>query len=143
MVGLFLGLLAGAFVAFIAYTLIDIKSLDYYGEKAEAAFDYAKIAVPILVIIAFVLGGVKIEKSMNGRYVDQYQAQKATIEASLQSDVLSGLERIQLVQQAAEANKELAGYQYDCRQWYGFAVDDRVLDLEPIDISGGAENAVD
>ena len=41
-------------------------------------------------------------------------------------------------QQEAEANKELAGYQYDCRQWYGFAVDDRVLDLEPIDISGGA-----
>lgn len=139
MTGLVLGFAFGALPAFFVHAVLDIKQLNYgFMSNAWKVIDFVKIAAPILVLVACVFGGITVEKSYNGRYVEQYKAQKATIEASLQSDTLSGLERIQLVQQAADANKELAGYQYDCQQWYGFAVDDRVLNLEPIDISGGA-----
>ena len=138
MVGLFSGIVFGAFTAFVVYAAFSLVQCNSTNYKTDTILEVMKKVASIVAFIACAFGGISVEKNSNSRYVDQYQAQKETIEASLQSDVLSGLERIQLVQQAAEANKELAGYQYDCRQWYGFAVDDRVLDLEPIDISGGA-----
>lgn len=150
MVGLFLGILFGTVSAATIFSIMNAKLKrdieNYYHRKSQLitgifiiVFSYGKRIVPILVFIVSVYGGIEFDKNLSRRYVYEYIAKKETIEASLQNENLAGLERMRLVEQAAEANQELAGIQYDCQQWYGFFVDDRVLELEPIDISGNAE----
>lgn len=51
-------------------------------------------------------------------YVEQYLAQKQTIEQSMQSEKLTGLERMQLVQQATELNGELAEHRAKYNKWH-------------------------
>lgn len=150
MVGLFFGILFGAVSAAAIFPIMNTKLQrdieNYYYRKSQLrtgisiiVLSYGKRIVPILVLIASVYGGIEFDKNQSRRYVYEYIAKKETIEASLQNENLAGLERMQLVEQAAKANQELAGIQYDCQQWYGFFIDDRVLELEPIDISGNAE----
>lgn len=150
MVGFFGGILFGTVSAATIFSIMnaklkrDIESYYYHKPQLRTGISiivlsYGKLIVPILVLIASVYGGIEFDKNLSRRYVYEYIAQKETIEASLQNENLAGFERIQIVEQAAKANQELAAIQYDCQQWYGFFVDDQVLELEPIDISGNAE----
>lgn len=134
MIGIITGVLIGVVTVTIVALLCDLFDFDMlYRDRVWHLIFAAIIAV-------FSAGGYQVEKSIRGRYIEQYIATKSTIETSLKNDTLTGLERVQLVQQASKANSELAGYKYDCRQWYGIAFDDRALELEPIDISGGAKD---
>lgn len=65
-----------------------------------------------------------------------FEAKKVTIETSLKIDSLTGFERAQLVQQAADANMELGEKQYYTSRWYGFDSSDYVLTLEPVSLEG-------
>lgn len=89
-----------------------------------------------LTVIVMTVGGALIGRFMaycdGGEWVVSYQAAKTTIESSLENEVLSGLERLDLVKQAVELNKELAANQYAAGQWYGFYIPDSVHELEPI-----------
>jgi hypothetical protein len=60
--------------------------------------------------------------------VAKYEAQKATIEQSLDSDVLSGLERIELVNEAAELNGELAERKAQSERWHVVYYEDGIYD---------------
>lgn len=98
--------------------------------------DHEKLFIRI-VCVAFILtvmGSFYVNVEMSRQWAVGYRAQKATIESSLQSDLLSGYERVALVQQATECNQELAERQYKASRWYGFDECQDVLDLEPIDI---------
>lgn len=111
---------------FFAYSLItDFMSKNY--EKVGASLMIAGFIVGMLV-------GYNIEVHRIGSYIDQYTVAKTTIESNIYNDKLSGFEKIELVKQATEENKELAAKQYDARQWYGFAISDEILELEPISI---------
>ena len=111
---------------FFAYSLInDFMSKNY--EKVGAS-------LMIAGFIAGMLVGYNVEVHRIGSYIDQYTVAKTTIEQSIHNDQLSGFEKIELVKQATEENKELAAKQYDARQWYGFAIPDEILELEPISI---------
>lgn len=120
LIGLFGGLVP-LMVVFIIYMLVE---------------DYEKLFIGIscVALILTVMGSLYIRVEMSRQWAVGYRAQKATIESSLQSDLLSGYERVALVQQAAECNQELAERQYKASQWYGFDECKDVLDLEPIDI---------
>ena len=120
LIGLFGGLVP-LMVVFIIYTLVE---------------DYEKLFIGIscVALILTVMGSLYIRVEMSRQWAVGYRAQKATIESSLQSDLLSGYERVALVQQAAECNQELAERQYKASQWYGFDECKDVLDLKPIDI---------
>lgn len=98
--------------------------------------DHKKLFIRIgcVAYILAVMGSFYISVEMSRQWAVGYQAQKATIESSLQSDLLSGYERVALVQQATECNQELAKRQYNASRWYGFDECKDVLDLEPIDI---------
>ena len=87
-----------------------------------------------MALILTFMGSLYIRVEMSRHWAVGYRAQKATIESSLQSDLLSGYERVALVQQATECNQELAERQYKASQWYGFDECKDVLDLKPIDI---------
>lgn len=121
LIGLFGGLVP-LMVVFLIYMLVE---------------DYEKLFIGIscVALILTVMGSLYIRVEMSRQWAVGYRAQKATIESSLQSDLLSGYERVALVQQAAECNQELAERQYKASRWYGFDECQDVLDLEPIDIS--------
>lgn len=121
LIGLFGGLVP-LMVVFLIYILVE---------------DYEKLFIGIscVALILTVMGSLYIRVEMSRQWAVGYRAQKATIESSLQSDLLSGYERVALVQQAAECNQELAERQYKASRWYGFDECQDVLDLEPIDIS--------
>ena len=118
--GLFVGLLP-LLVVLLIYVLV---------EDHEKLF----IMIGCAVFILTVIGSLYMSVEMSRQWAVGYRAQKATIESSLQSDLLSGYERVALVQQAAECNQELAERQYKASQWYGFDECKDVLDLKPIDI---------
>lgn len=98
--------------------------------------DHEKLFIRICCVafILTVMGSFYVNVEMSRQWAVGYRAQKATIESSLQSDLLSGYERVALVQQATECNQELAERQYKASRWYGFDECQDVLDLEPIDI---------
>lgn len=124
MFGILIGLFGGLvplMVVFLIYVLVE---------------DYEKLFIGIscVAFILTVMGSLYTRVEMSRQWAVGYLAQKATIESSLQSDLLSGYERVALVQQATECNAVLAKRQYKASQWYGFDECKDVLDLEPIDI---------
>lgn len=127
--GFTLGLLVGG----IAWCILDDIIYD-------VSWDWIRWAVLVLSVVVMTAAGSYLGYLMaseaSKQYVHEYPVYKQTIEASLDSENLTGFERMELVRQAAEANKELAGYQYKAQQWYGFTIDERVLELEFIDLSG-------
>lgn len=130
MIGLFLGAFSGLiFIAF--YVLIRYVFCDFL-----RWFDIM-ICVVVLVVSAF--GGNTIEAEENRAYIAEYQAAKATIEASLENTQLSDLTRIDLLEQAIEHNTKLAGMQHKAQQWFGFNIPDEILDLQPINIGGESD----
>ena len=120
LIGLF-GALVPLMVVFLIYVFV---------EDHEKLF----IGISCVAFILTVMGSLYIRVEMSRQWAVGYRAQKATIESSLQSDLLSGYERVALVQQAAECNQELAERQYKASRWYGFDECKDVLSLEPIDI---------
>ena len=124
MFGILIGLLVGLvliLVVFLIYMMV---------EDHEKLF----IRIGCVAYILAVMSSFYISVEMSRQWAVGYRAQKATIESSLQSDLLSGYERVALVQQATECNQELAERQYKASRWYGFDECQDVLDLEPIDI---------
>lgn len=87
-----------------------------------------------VVILGSVIWFLYSNVETSRQWATGYNASKTTIENSLQSDLLTGYERMALVQQAAEYNQELAERQYRASQWYGFDESRDILSLEPIDI---------
>lgn len=87
-----------------------------------------------VVILGSVIWFLYSNVETSRQWATGYNATKTTIENSLQSDLLTGYERMALVQQAAEYNQELAERQYRASQWYGFDESRDILSLEPIDI---------
>lgn len=134
MTGLIAGGLLGLLVAFLVVLLPTIAILDdvSYGHGTLVKIIGSILFVGV-IIVGCILGCIG-ERNKSGKYIEQYLAEKQTIEKSLQNESLSGLERIELVKQAVETNKKLAGYQYDCKKWYGFNIDDRILELSFIDL---------
>ena len=124
MFGILMGLLVGLVplvVVFLMYVVVE---------------DYEKLFIRIscVAFILAVIGSFYMSVETSRQWAVGYRAQKATIESSLQSDLLSGYERVALVQQATECNQELAKRQYKASQWYGFDECKDILDLKPIDI---------
>ena len=124
MSGILIGMFGGLvplMVVFLIYVLVE---------------DYEKVFIGIscVALILTVMGSLYIRVEMSRQWAVGYRAQQTTIESSLQSDLLSGYERVALVQQATECNQELAERQYKASQWYGFDECKDVLDLKPIDI---------
>ena len=120
LIGLF-GALVPLMVVFLIYVFV---------EDHEKLF----IGISCVAFILTVMGSLYVRVEMSRQWAVGYRAQKATIESSLQSDLLSGYERVALVQQATECNQELAERQYKASRWYGFDECKDVLSLEPIDI---------
>lgn len=96
------------------------------------------VAIFLVIWIAGIFIGIGLVTDYERAYVAKYEAQKYTIEASLNSDILSGLERVELVNQAAVFNGEMAERKAHFNRWHHATYDKHLYDdVELIDISGG------
>ena len=77
------------------------------------------ISVLTLISIAVCISiGIGLNTDAEKVYVDKYLTQKATIEQSLASEILSGTERVAIVNKAIDINGELAERMSRFERWY-------------------------
>lgn len=96
-----------------------------YGEPSGWVF-ISFVLISFILWGVFTVIGIGISTECDRIWVAKYEAQKYTIEASIDSDVLSGLERIQLVEKATELNGELARRKAEFNLWH-YATFDRTI----------------
>lgn len=101
--------------------------------KKKRSYYISRISICVAIVLVFMVGGylgISYGFSTSAQYhLVGYEAQKTTIEQSLQSDTLSGMERFELVKQASELNKWLAQKQFDYSKWYNFDLYDSVKEM--------------
>ena len=113
-------------VAVLTGFIIDECSSTYINN--EPKFWIIISIVTLVAWIGFTFLGIGIADEDAKVWVQSYNAQKYTIEASLKNEDLTGLERIQLVQQAAELNGELATRKAAFDLWHHVHYDDTIYD---------------
>ena len=92
------------------------------------------IAVAVLGLSMFI--GARIHIRMFEGDIKQFESAKMTYSEAIKSEDISGLERIEIVNQITEENKTLARLKYDATKWYYFYLPDNLVDnLEPIKLS--------
>lgn len=82
----------------------------------------------IATIVGGTCGGICATTEDAQIFVAQYEMEKITIENSLESDYISGLERIKLVNKAVELNGELAARKVRYNRWHHVTFDKHVYD---------------
>lgn len=97
------------------------------------------LIIAICAWIGFIFIGIGIYTEEERIFIARFEAQKQTIEMSLDNENLSGLEKIELVKKATELNGELAERKSRFNMWYYVSYDNSMYnDIEPIslDIKG-------
>jgi hypothetical protein len=101
---------------------------------------YPKIFIPIMIalFIGAIFIGIGINTESERVYIKKYIAQKQTIEISLESEDLTGYERVQLVTKATELNGELAEKKARFDLWHFIVYDNTIYDnVEFINLNRG------
>ena len=99
-----------------------------------ATWSYSDKGMTIAAVIAVavwiigILVGIGLVTEDERIYVAKYEMQKTTIEESLESDTLTGLERIELVNKAIELNGELAERKARFDLWHTVHYDNSIYD---------------
>jgi len=124
----------------LGFLLAGIIGLLWLGLGEEMLWSHKNIkklrAVVVAILLLVIIGGgwigVYIGRCSSAAYCRQFEAQKLTIESSIRSEYLTGLERAALVSEAARYNGELGQKQYAASQWYGMDISKEIFNLEPI-----------
>jgi hypothetical protein len=121
-----------ALLVFLAYTLYDCSR---YVHTNGTPWLVAGLVATVLVWVGSTFIGIGIDTNEERLFIAQYEAQKEVIESSLESDVLTGFERVELVKQASELNGELAKRKAKYEIWYYVTYDEGLYDnVEPIEL---------
>lgn len=124
MAGVILGALLGFLICLAAWAVVMIVN-----ESTTPKIIYHILPI---IFITSVVTNVYMEYEANNSAIANFISQKQSIEASLNDDRLTGFERAEIVKLASGLNGELSQMQYQATKWYGFAIDDKVLEIEPI-----------
>lgn len=100
----------------------------------------AWVLVAVLAVVVWI-GGILIFIDSNTNeaktFVASYEAEKMTIEQSIDSDILTGLERVELVKLASELNGELAARKEKSTFWHSVYFEKGIYDnIEFINLGG-------
>lgn len=122
--------------ALISVLFFLITLLIYLFSGKELIFkDWIKLILSLITVFGIsCVGSIIHDTHCYKNYMYQFEIEKQMIENSMCNEKLSGFERIELVKQATESNKELAKYKYDCQQWYGIAIPDEIMYIEFISL---------
>ena len=105
------------------------------------AYEWWHYAIPIgLCILTFIIsmtiGGIwgKYEDKFEyKKFINSYISQKTIYEESLKDDKLSGLERINLINNISAINSELEEKKVEYKKWYYYYIDySKIEELEKI-----------
>jgi NADH:ubiquinone oxidoreductase subunit 5 (subunit L)/multisubunit Na+/H+ antiporter MnhA subunit len=96
--------------------------------------------IAIAIWIGAVFIGIGIYTEDERLFIAKFEAQKQTIEMSLDNENLSGLERIELVKQASELNGEMAERKAKLQVWHYITYNNSMYDnIEPISLETKGE----
>lgn len=137
-----LGIIILAFlVAFVAFGIaaVIIIGVDPYHDEL------AWVLVAVLAVAVWIGGifiGIGLTTNEAKAFVASYEIEKMTIEQSIDSDILTGFERVELVKLASELNGELAARKEKSTFWHWVYFEKGIYDnVEFIDLGGS--NGVD
>lgn len=119
----------------IALLLFSISMLvACLGEYKNAA-QWGILIISIAIWIGAVFIGIGIYTEDERLFIAKFEAQKQTIEMSLDNENLSGLEKIELVKQASELNGEMAERKAKLQVWHYVSYNKSAYDnIEPISL---------
>ena len=107
-------------------------------ENDDADYTVARLVISIMSIaiwIGTVFIGIGIYTEDDRLFIAKFEAQKQTIEMSLDNENLSGLEKIELVKQASELNGEMAERKAKLQVWHYVTYNKSAYDnIEPISL---------
>lgn len=108
--------------------------------------EYKNVARLVMSIIAIAIWigavfiGIGIYTEDERLFIAKFEAQKQTIEMSLDNENLSGLERIELVKQASKLNGEMAERKAKLQVWHYITYNNSMYDnIEPISLEPKGE----
>lgn len=141
--GFFTGILLAGLVLVIIATINDGMDFDNeftdWDTKTDKTYltTYGKINIVVVVVLGLsMFVGARIHIRMFEGDIKQFESAKMTYSEAIKSNDISGLERIEIVNQITEENKTLARLKYDATKWYYFYLPDNLVDnLEPIKLS--------
>jgi hypothetical protein len=125
-------------LSFLLACLICFICIAGYTASDNEGWITAAIICFLAVILVAPIIGVGINTTNERVYIQKYTAQKETIEASLESETLTGLERVELVTKAVDLNGEFAERKAKFDIWHHVYFDNSIYDgMEPIDLNKG------
>lgn len=131
-------------LSFLLACLICFICMAVYTVGENDGWITAGIICFLVVIVVAPIIGVGINTTNERVYIQKYTAQKETIEASLESETLTGLERVELVNKAVDLNGEFAERKAKFDIWHHVYFDNSMYDgVEPIDLSKGEKEKSD
>ena len=110
----FFSLLIAA-LAFCVFALIACFKSD---DSVRMRFGIVACSVTVAVFVVSLLTCITISSNGEREFAEKFIVQKTTIEQSLESEHLSGLEKIELVNKAVDLNGELAERKLKLTRWY-------------------------
>lgn len=125
-----IGVFIGVLIISIMFAFVAIDSM--YRVKFWKVAGVFVIAILVSVILCIPVRFMALNS--NYEYIQKYKSLKITYETSIKSESLTGLEKIQIVNEIADINSELAKKQYINTRWYGFEIPEEITELEPIKI---------
>lgn len=145
-------MIAGFFIGIIAagLVLLIIAGINYganfdneftdWDVKTDKTYltTYGKINIVVAVVVLglSMFVGARIHIRMFESDIKQFESAKSTYSEAIESEDISGLERIEIVNKITEENKSLARLKYDATKWYYFYLPDNLVDnLEPIKLN--------
>ncbi|MEG0577008.1 MAG: hypothetical protein RR500_04060 [Bacilli bacterium] len=122
-IGIFLGLMIGILIG---------------GVVIICESNYCIIIGIFIIVLGIIIGaviGIKVEKVNYEKFINSYNLTKETIEKSIKSSDITGLERVNLIEQINKKNEELEDIRVNVKQWwYSYLDKDLLNSLEPIKI---------
>lgn len=142
--GFFTGILVVGLVLVIIADINDGMDFDNEFTDQDTKTDktylttYGKINIVVAVVVLglSMFVGARIHIRMFEGDIKQFESAKATYSEAIKSENISGMERIEIVNQITEENKTLARLKYDATKWYYFYLPDNIVDnLGPIKLN--------
>lgn len=131
------GIIGLSFLVALGMTCVAYGILYAIDECTYGVDDWVFVLVLVGTLVVTLVGGtfagIAINDEQQKLFIVQYEAQKEVIESSLESEVLTGFERVELVKQASELNGELATRKAKYDIWHYVTYTDGLYDnIEPI-----------
>jgi hypothetical protein len=137
------GIIGIGFLIAFALWVVSMGATLIAENENDADYTVARWVILIMAIaiwIGAVFIGIGIYTEDDRLFIAKFEAQKQTIELSLDNENLSGFERVELVKQASELNGQMAERKAKLQVWHYVTYNKSAYDnIEPISLETKGE----